>query len=328
LTKCLVTGVAGFIGSHLAERLIADGHQVIGIDCFTDYYPRVIKERNIQLLLQNSVFQLVEADLTQADLPAMLEGVDWVFHLAAQAGVRASWGKSFESYTTNNILATQRLLEAVKGSAIRKFVFASSSSVYGNAETLPTSEDVIPQPVSPYGITKLTCEHLGRLYWQSYDVPVVTMRYFTVYGPRQRPDMAFHKFIRAALEDREIVIYGDGEQTRDFTFVADTVDGTVRAAQYGIAGHVYNLGGGTCVSVNEVLNKLDGILSKSVQRHYIEQQTGDVQHTSSDTRHATNELGYAPHTPLTHGLGTELEWIIQQEQFNRTASKPHNVSLQ
>ncbi len=310
MRETLVTGVAGFIGSHLAERLLADGHRVIGIDCFTDYYPRAIKEQNLAALRAHARFTFIEEDLLRADLPALLaeRGVEWVFHLAAQAGVRASWGNSFEIYTQNNILATQRLLEAARDARVSKFVFASSSSIYGDAETLPTREEVTPLPISPYGVTKLACEHLARLYFRHYGVPTVALRYFTVYGPRQRPDMAFHKFIRAALEDREIVVYGDGEQTRDFTFVADAVDGTVRAAQYGEAGAVYNLGGGARVSVNAVLRELEAILGKRVTVRYAEPQAGDVRHTSADCTRAARVLGYAPRTPLREGLRAEVEW--------------------
>lgn len=310
---CFVTGVAGFIGSHLAERLSADGHRVIGIDCFTNYYPRAIKEQNLAVLRQQPRFTFVEDDLLRADLPVLMNGVDWVFHLAAQAGVRASWGKSFEVYTQNNIWATQRLLEAARGARVQKFVFASSSSIYGDAETFPTREDVTPQPISPYGVTKLACEHLARLYWRNYGVPTVGLRYFTVYGPRQRPDMAFHKFIRAALEDREIVIYGDGEQTRDFTFVADAVEGTVLAALRGEAGAVYNLGGGARVSVNAVLRELERIIGKRVRVRYDAPQAGDVRHTSADCTRAANDLGYAPRVMLAKGLRAEVEWLQRAE---------------
>jgi len=314
MRETLVTGVAGFIGSHLAERLLADGHRVIGIDCFTDYYPRAIKEQNLAALRAHAHFTFVEEDLLRADLVSLAgRGVEWVFHLAAQAGVRASWGNSFEIYTQNNILATQRLLEAARNARVSRFVFASSSSIYGDAETLPTREEVTPLPISPYGVTKLACEHLARLYFRHYGVPTVALRYFTVYGPRQRPDMAFHKFIRAALENREIVVYGDGEQTRDFTFVADAVDGTVRAAQYGEAGAVYNLGGGARVSVNAVLHELEAILGKRVMVRYAEPQAGDVRHTSADCTRAARVLGYVPRMSLREGLRAEVEWVRGQK---------------
>src|SRR3990172_3831340 len=240
---CLVTGVAGFVGSHLAERLIRDGHFVIGVDCFSDYYPRWMKENNLAQLRRDARFHFIEADLLELDLAALLRGesssirqramgdnarwdagdghVDYVFHLAAQAGVRESWGRNFDIYVRSNILTTQRLLEAAKELPLMKLVYASSSSVYGDAEAFPTSEDVTPHPVSPYGVTKLAGEHLCLLYWRNYGVPAVGLRYFTVYGPRQRPDMAFHRFIRAILEGMEIPVYGDGEQTRDFTYVDD-----------------------------------------------------------------------------------------------------------
>src|SRR5713101_2670855 len=223
-TTCLVTGVAGFVASTLAEKLLARGDVVIGMDCFTDYYSRSIKESNLDRLRNQSRFVFHSADLLELDLPSLLAGkvsgqasstgpVDYVFHLAAQAGVRASWGRSFDIYTRNNILATQRLLEAAKQVPPWKFVYASSSSIYGDAETYPTAEHLTPHPVSPYGVTKLAGEHLCALYWRNYKVPTVSLRYFTVYGPRQRPDMAFHRFITAMQQEREIEIYGDGEQT-------------------------------------------------------------------------------------------------------------------
>jgi UDP-glucose 4-epimerase len=323
LANCLVTGVAGFIGSHLAERLLRDGYRVIGVDCFTDSYPRQIKERNIENLGGSEKFTFIEANLLEIDLAALLRGesaiqsqpsaaVDWVFHLAAQAGVRASWGEAFHIYTDCNVLTTQRLLEAAKEAPLQKFVYASSSSVYGDAETYPTPEDVVPQPISPYGVTKLAGEHLCRLYWRAYGVPAVSLRYFTVYGPRQRPDMAFHRFIRAALERREIVVYGDGEQTRDFTFVGDTVDGTVRAAMTGQAGEMFNLGGGSRVTVNQVIRELESILGKKVRVRYAESQAGDVRHTSANISRAAAMLGYAPRTKLADGLRMEAEWLARK----------------
>jgi len=230
--RCLVTGVAGFIGSHLAERLLADGHEVVGVDSFTDYYPRAFKEANLQGLRDAPGFELLTSDLTILPLDAVLDGVDWIFHQAAQAGVRASWGQQFDIYTSCNITATQRLLEAaVHARNLKRFVYASSSSVYGDAETLPVTVQALTRPVSPYGVSKLAAEHLCTLYWKSYRVPTVSLRYFTVYGPRQRPDMAFHKFGRALLTNAPMDIYGDAGQTRDFTYVSDIVEANIRAAQ-------------------------------------------------------------------------------------------------
>src|SRR6266550_652055 len=229
--KCLVTGAAGFIGSHLSEALVEQGDSVLGIDCFTNYYPKRIKVQNLRRLRGMKNFRFVEADLSSARLSPILRGVETVFHLAAQPGVRASWGKSFSYYVRDNIVATQRLLEAVKGSPVEKFVYASSSSIYGDSERLPTPEDSMPRPVSPYGATKLAGESLCNVYFRNHSVPVVSLRYFTVYGPRQRPDMAFSVFISRIARGLELVVYGDGEQRRDFTFVADTAAATILASK-------------------------------------------------------------------------------------------------
>ena len=222
----VVSGVAGFIGSHLAERLIDEGHEVVGIDCFTDYYPRIIKEGNLKNLLALPGFTFIEGNLLDLNLPDLLKGTNFIFHQAAQAGVRSSWGAEFEIYTTLNLVATQRLLEACKGLPIEKFIFASSSSVYGDSEELPLREDSVLRPVSPYGVTKLAGEHLCTSYWKNYNIPTIALRYFTVYGPRQRPDMAFHKFMGALMQDKKIEIYGDGLQTREFTFATFIVRDT------------------------------------------------------------------------------------------------------
>ena len=254
--KALVTGTAGFIGSTLTERLLADGAEVIGIDSFTDYYPRATKEANLASLKASSRFQLIDARIQDADLGTLLRGCTHVFHLAAQAGVRRSWGADFASYTTNNVEATQVLLEACKDASLDRLVYASSSSVYGDLASMPMREDALPQPVSPYGVTKLAAEQLCNLYFVSYGVPVVSLRFFTVYGPRQRPDMGFHRFLRATLLDQPITLYGDGEQTRDFTFVHDVVDTLLAAAAKGLPGRVYNVGGGSRVSINEVFDMI------------------------------------------------------------------------
>src|SRR5919198_448024 len=217
----LITGVAGFIGSHLAERLVDSGESVVGVDSFTTYYDPAVKRRNIERLLSSDSFRLVEGSLREVDLNELLSRTDVVYHLAAQPGVRRSWGREFEIYLNENLLATQLLLEVVRDAGLRRFVFASSSSVYGDAERMPTHESDSPRPVSPYGVTKLAGEHLCHLYFSRFDVPIVSLRYFTVFGPRQRPDMAFTRFIQAAAEDREIEVFGDGLQSRDFTYVDD-----------------------------------------------------------------------------------------------------------
>lgn len=307
--RCLVTGAAGFIGSSISDRLLSDGHRVIGVDCFTDYYPREIKENNLKNALEFSEFRLIEEDLLNLDLEGLLDGVDWVFHEAAQAGVRMSWGSYFDTYLHNNVQVTQRLLEAAKSSSITRLVYASSSSVYGDAPELPLRETARPQPVSPYGVTKLAAEHLGHLYHVNHGVPFVGLRYFTVYGPRQRPDMGFHKFIKAALTGQEIVIYGDGEQTRDFTYVSDAVEANMLAAQaeHSVGG-VFNIGGGSRISVNEVLSILRG-LAGSLNVRYIENQKGDVRHTMSDTTLVRSVLGYSPKVDIKQGLANEFGWL-------------------
>ncbi len=308
--RCLVTGCAGFIGSHLAERLIQLGHRVIGIDNFSDYYPRSIKEDNLAWLREQPAFTLVEGDLAEMDLTPWLEGIEWVFHQAAQAGVRASWGADFAIYTQANVLATQRLLEAAKGSpALLAFVYASSSSVYGDAERYPTHEDFLPQPISPYGVTKLAGEHLCRLYARAFGVPAVSLRYFTVYGPRQRPDMAFHRFICAMLSDAPLTIYGDGMQTRDFTYVEDIVEANLLAAERGRPGEVYNIGGGSRVTVREVIALLEDILGRPARVQFAPAQKGDVLHTAADIHKAARELGYAPRFGLREGLEQEAVWL-------------------
>lgn len=308
--RCLVTGCAGFIGSHLAERLIQLGHSVVAIDNFSDYYPRSIKEDNLAWLRGQPAFTLVEGDLAEMDLAPWLEGVEWVFHQAAQAGVRSSWGADFAVYTQANVLATQRLLEAAKGSPhLQSFVYASSSSVYGDAERYPTREDFLPQPISPYGVTKLAGEHLCRLYARAFGVPAVSLRYFTVYGPRQRPDMAFHRFIRAMLSDAPLTIYGDGMQTRDFTYVDDIVEANLLAAERGRPGEVYNIGGGSRVTVREVIALLEDIIGRPAKVQFAPAQKGDVLHTAADIRKAARELGYAPRFQLREGLEQEVAWM-------------------
>ena len=307
--KALVTGVAGFIGSHLASALIDGGATVVGIDSFTDYYPRSIKERNVDENRRRNGFRFVEADLEDADLPALLDGMSHVFHLAAQAGVRKSWGRDFRTYTANNVDATQKLLEACAGRPLHRFVHASSSSVYGDRAAIPMKEDALPQPVSPYGVTKMAAEQLGYLYHVNYGVPAVAMRYFTVYGPRQRPDMAFNRFIRAALDGKPITLYGDGEQTRDFTFVADAVAATIAAGERGVPGTAYNIGGGSRVSMNQVLAIIERIHGRPLQVHREGAQKGDMRDTYADTSLARRDLGFAPATSLEEGIRAEYEWL-------------------
>ena len=306
--NALVTGVAGFIGSHLAARLLDQGTSVMGIDCFTDFYPRPLKEANLSAMKGRSGFRFVEARLQDANLEQLLRGVTHIFHLAAQAGVRKSWGHEFGVYTAHNIEATQVLLDACVGQPLERFVYASSSSVYGDHVALPMHEDAYLQPLSPYGVTKLAAEHLASLYWENFGVPAVSLRYFTVYGPRQRPDMGFHRFLRAVLNGEPLTIYGDGEQTRDFTFVADAVGATVAAATKGRAGAVYNIGGGSRVTVNQVMDLIGRVSGKPVTIRRERAQKGDVRHTYADTSSAQQDLGFAPSVTLEEGLRHQYRW--------------------
>jgi UDP-glucose 4-epimerase len=307
--KTVVTGVAGFIGSHLADSLLRDGHEVTGVDAFVDFYPRTVKERNLARARDHRGFTLVEGALQDLDLRPVVEGAAQVFHLAAQAGVRTSWGRDFAQYTDHNVLATQRLLEASVAAGVPRLVYASSSSVYGDSPSLPLREDAPCRPLSPYGVTKLAAEHLGRLYERGYGLPVVSLRYFTVYGPRQRPDMAFHRFLAACRDRQPIVLYGDGEQTRDFTFVDDAVAATRRAGESGRPGCVYNVGGGERVSVNEVLRRIAAVTGHAPEVKREGAQKGDMRDTSADTSAAGRDLGFRSTVGLDEGLRREWEWL-------------------
>lgn len=311
--RCLVTGAAGFIGSHLCERLVDLGHEVTGIDCFLDYYPRAAKERNLRGLAARPGFRLIEHDLSRGDLSPLLGKIDWVFHEAAQAGVRASWGGEFQIYAQHNVVATQRLLEAARDARVARFVYASSSSIYGDTDDLPMREDSLPRPISPYGVTKLAAEHLCWLYARSFGVPTVSLRYFTVYGPRQRPDMAFHRFLRGALRGEEITLYDDGEQTRDFTYVSDVVAANVAAAERGVApGAVFNVGGGSEVSLNQVITAVEALSGQRLRIRREVRQKGDVRHTAADCGRARRELGFRPAVTLEQGLRLEWRWIKEE----------------
>jgi UDP-glucose 4-epimerase len=311
--QALVTGVAGFIGSTLAERLLADGADVVGIDCFTDYYPRAIKERNLGSFIDHPRFRFLPLRIQDADLGELLADRTHVFHLAAQAGVRKSWGRDFAVYTENNIEATQVLLEAVVRAKPRleRFVYSSSSSVYGDNVSIPMREDALPQPVSPYGVSKLAAEQLCYLYFANFGVPAVSLRYFTVYGPRQRPDMGFHRFLRATILDEPITVYGDGEQTRDFTYVHDAVAANVAAATRGVRGRVYNIGGGSRVSINQVLDMIGRVSGRQPRVTVESAQKGDMRHTYADTSLARTDLGFAPTVGLEQGLSAEYQWLLE-----------------
>ena len=317
-SRVLVTGAAGFIGSHLVERLLAEGALVVGVDSFEDYYPRALKESNLAVALVDPRYTFIEAGLhalateTSGDgatrLEELIRGCSRVYHLAAQAGVRASWGQSFRVYAENNVLATQLVLEACRDAAVERVVYASSSSVYGDSPTLPLHEDAVCRPISPYGVTKLAGEHLAQLYCTCRGVPTVSLRFFTVYGPRQRPDMAFNIFLRALLAGEPLAVYGDGRQTRDFTFVADIVEALVRAGS-APPGSVMNIGGGSRVSLAHVLEVIGEVAGTRPDIRVEAKQAGDVQDTWADLTRARDLIGYAPAVSLREGLTAEYAWM-------------------
>ena len=308
--KSVVTGVAGFIGSHLAEELVQKGHQVVGIDSFTEFYPRQMKENNLFTLQNKKEFRLVEGRLQDLNLGQVLSGADYIFHLAAQAGVRTSWGENFTDYVDNNIVATQALLELCKKLRLKKLVYASSSSVYGEVDELPMREDTKLSPISPYGVTKLAAEQLSSVYHRNYRIPIVILRYFTVYGPRQRPDMAFYRFLRAAISGEAIVVYGDGSQTRDFTYISDAVKATLAAAEKGKAGKVYNVGGGNRVSLKETLGLIEQVVGEKLKVKWDDFHRGDMHHTYADTTKAQRELHFVPQVELEVGIKQQYQWML------------------
>ena len=304
--KTLITGCAGFIGSHLTESLLKNGNEVIGIDCFSDYYDRELKEKNLAVSLKNDKFTFIEKDLLEMD---EYPDVDFVYHMAAQAGVRDSWGDNFSSYTSNNIEVTWRLLEFYKELNIKKFVYSSSSSVYGDAE-LPMNEKSRLKPVSPYGVTKLAAENLCYLYWKNYNIPTISLRYFTVYGPRQRPDMAINKFFSSILNGDEIIVYGDGEQRRDFTYIDDVVNAILISAESRVVGDVFNVGGGSTISVNGLINEIEEITGKKARIKYIEKQKGDVKNTEASLEKIETVLRWKPTISIRTGLKRYMDWYI------------------
>jgi UDP-glucuronate 4-epimerase len=307
LPRALVTGCAGFIGSHLTESLLADGWEVRGVDCFNDNYAVGDKHANLAVARDHDAFSLVTADLAARDAGPLLSDCDAVFHLAAEPGVRSSWGQGFARYLRNNIAATQRLLEGAARHTGTRVVYASSSSVYGESETLPTPEDATPQPLSPYGVSKLAAEQLCQLYAANHDVHAVALRYFSVYGPRQRPDMAFRRFCEAAVARSPIEVFGDGRQTRDFTYVGDIIAATRAAAVSGDG--VYNVGGGSRVSLTSTLELLAEIAGRPLDVRHEDRESGDVQDTGADITRAGADLSFAPATDLRTGLAAEFEWV-------------------
>jgi len=302
-----VTGAAGFIGSHLARELVDRGHRVRGVDSFTDYYDRALKEANLDEIGASEGFTFVEADLAETPVAELFEGADGVFHLAAQAGVRGSWGDTFSLYARDNVVVTQRVFEAAVALELR-VVWASSSSVYGNAETYPTREDTRPRPVSPYGVTKLCCEQLAGAYVESRGLDHVALRYFTVYGPRQRPDMAFTRIVRALADGGTFTVFGTGEQSRDVTYVGDAVAATIAALERGASGAVYNVGGGSETSLAEAIRVAERLSGRRLDVRFDPVATGDVRRTAADTTRARTELEWKPRVSIEDGLRAHLAW--------------------
>ena len=312
----VVTGAAGFIGSHLAEALLVLGHKVVGIDAFTGRYPPADKWSNLSGVLDRPGFELHRIDLATADIGPLLAGASTVFHLAARPGVRTSFGPGFAGYLHDNVLATQRLLEGCLLAKVPHLVLASSSSVYGDAPSYPTTEESRTRPVSPYGVTKLAAEHLCQAYGRlaPSSMAVAILRYFTVYGPRQRPDMGFRRFIEAALADRPIVVYGDGEQTRDFTYVDDVVRATLLAMTAPVEAEAINIGGGRRVSLNEVIDLIGETTGRRLRIERRAGLPGDARHTGADGTRAEALLGYRPETELSAGLAAQVAWVLDRQR--------------
>jgi nucleoside-diphosphate-sugar epimerase len=304
----LVTGAAGFIGSHLCERLVRDGHTVTGVDCFTPYYARGIKERNLEGLARCPAFTLAEADLSSCAVGPLLRGVDYVYHLAAMPGLVKSWTE-FETYSRCNITATYRLLDAVADSSVRRVIHASTSSVYGKFACGDESQAI--DPVSPYGVTKFAAENICRAFVAEKGLSVTVLRYFSVYGPRQRPDMAYNRFIDALLNGRTIDLYGDGHQARSSTYVGDCVEATA-SALYLPPDEVYNVGGGEVVTINEVIRRLETISGLRAKVRHLPARIGDQRDTAANTDRLTRAIGWRPKVGIDEGLRRQFEWMSRQ----------------
>ena len=298
----LITGVAGFIGMHLAEFLLKNGHRVTGIDCYLESYPLEVKEDRIKNLIQYEQFNFIHGSIVDMDLKPICREVDFIFHKAAQAGIRFNWGDTYETYNTNNIIGTQKLLEATMGTSVKKLIYASSSSIYGDVKKLPINESVSPQPVSCYGVSKLAAEHMCYLYWKNFQVPANSLRYFTVFGPRPRPDMCICIFSRAIFSNEEIQIFGDGEQSRGFTYVSDVVNANLKAAESPHVGEVMNISGGGRITINGLIRKLEVIIGKKAKVRYATFAKGDVMHTQADISKAEKLIGYKPEKNFDEGL--------------------------
>ncbi len=316
--RVVVTGAAGFIGSHLVERLLASGHDVVGVDGFTDYYSRSAKERNLAEALKHDRFTFMSIDLAEGDVMPALEGAEVVYHLAGRPGVRAAL-MQFDQYLRENVIATQHLLEALRARPPKMLVYAGSSSVYGDAEVFPTAETAVPAPLSPYGVTKLAGEHLAYVYWKNYQVPSVRLRYFSVYGPRMRPDLMLSKAMRAAYDGTVFEVYGDGEQTREFTYVADAVEATILAAQRGAPGTLYNVGGGSAVTVNHVIDLLAEVSGREIKRRHMPPHPEDHRRAGASITRARIQLGWEPRTQLRDGLAAQWRWFEETMELEAAA---------
>ncbi|MFB6356713.1 MAG: NAD-dependent epimerase/dehydratase family protein [bacterium] len=317
--NCIVTGAAGFIGSHLCEILLQHDASVIGIDCLTDYYEPKIKRSNLSGCIDDDDFTFREENVVNVSWSSLLEDIDVVFHQSAQAGVRASWGTEFDEYIHQNIRSTQVLLEALKTNpADVPIVLASSSSVYGVPDQMPMVETMRTEPHSPYGVTKLAAENLGMLYHNNFDIPVTSLRYFTVYGPRQRPDMAFTRFLSWIYDDRPITVYGDGTQSRDFTFVLDACRANLAVVEEAAWGRIFNVGGGQNATLNEMIDTMEQVAGKNVTRKQEPPQKGDVPHTSADTNRIEQEVGWNARIDLKEGLERQWEWIVNRPDVRET----------